>query len=90
MARVIYRYEYDVSAPPLLTIRNCMQIARASALSDNWVEFWAVVDLNGIHIVSKQIEIIGTGMELGPEWSYEATTQRTPAGLVWHVVSKII
>lgn len=64
------------------------KVVKVSAY-DSYIEFWAITSPDYSQHKTA-FAIIGTGMEIPEGWTYEGTGERTPAGLVWHLISQRI
>lgn len=88
MTRSIYRYIIRVDGEEHTVRMNSgeiLTVAIAEAEDVDFVEFWAVHDVNQPE-VNRVFTVVGTGHPIPFFGEWRGTCPRTSLGLVWHLV----
>lgn len=84
MSRRMYRYEVPADDKAHVVTATGFPLAAAASADARHVEFWAEHDERR-GLVPRAYQVFGTGHELPPGASWQATCPRYPSGLVWHL-----
>lgn len=89
-ARAIHRFHLHVGAgyTDIHAAWVDDRILAVAADGDEYVEFWA--EVNPMETSRpREFTVVGTGHPIPDCFEHVGTTQRTPSGLVWHLLREV-